>query len=171
MRTFDKKKMNLNIESLKTDRQWRSSIGMPANKFWKLLGFFSLTYEEIHGENIEERTSKSPNSPSITTYQELLFFTLFSLKAGLSYDLLGFVSGMDGSNAKRNQTLGLTILKQTLINLSLLPKQKIDSVEEFKAYFAAEKNLILDATEQAVQRPKNKEEQADMYSGKKKDIL
>ena len=40
--------------------------------------------------------------------------TLFNLKSGLTYDLLGLVSGMDASNAKRNQDAGLAILGKAL---------------------------------------------------------
>ena len=43
---------------------------------------------------------------SLQSEEELLYFTLFSLKCGLTYDLLGLVCGMDGSNAKRNQEIG-----------------------------------------------------------------
>jgi hypothetical protein len=43
----------------------------------------------------------------ITT--ELLLFTLLSLKSGLTLDLLGLMCGMDGSNVKRNQLIGLEI--------------------------------------------------------------
>jgi hypothetical protein len=53
-------------------------------------------------------------TPTLTSEEELLFFTLFSLKAGFTYDLSGFVSGMDAANAKRNQQLGLDVLQHTL---------------------------------------------------------
>jgi len=49
-----------------------------------------------------------------------------------------------------------------------MPKRSFDTVEEFQEYFNGHKKLILDGTEQRVQRPKNKEKQKTMYSGKKK---
>jgi len=106
--------------------------------------------------------------PTITSYDDLLFFTLFSLKSGLRYDLLGFVSGMDGSNAKRNQTLGLEVLKNALAKLAVLPKRNFETSQEFKEYFEQHKTLILDATEQRVQRPQANDVQKTFYSGKKK---
>ena len=121
-------------------------------------------------KTIEERTSESPNSPSITKYDDLLFFTLFSLKSGLTYDLLGLVSGFDGSNAKRNQSMGIEVLKGALSKLGVLPKREFKNVEDFKTYFESSKTLILDVTEQRTQRPQEQEEQKDNYSGKKKDI-
>lgn len=74
---------------MKTERQWRSSTGLTKDKFEILLTFFQKSYENIYGKTIEERTSESPNNPTITNYSDLLFFTLFSLKSGLTYDLLG----------------------------------------------------------------------------------
>ena len=38
---------------------------------------------------------KVPIHPVLRNHDDLLFFTLFSLKSGLTYDLLGFVSGFD----------------------------------------------------------------------------
>lgn len=162
--------MKLNISDLKTERQWRSSTGLTKGKFEILLSFFQESYENMYGKTIQERTSESPNSPSITNYSELLFFTLFSLKSGLTYDLLGFVSGIDGSNAKRNQTMGIEILKNALSKIGVLPKRNFESPQDFKTYFEEHKTLILDATEQRVQRPGDNQVQKDFYSGKKNVI-
>ena len=159
--------MKLSISGLKTDRQWRSATGMNETKFRQLLPYFAKSYESLYGKDILSRTSESPNSPSMTSYESLLFFTLFSLKSGLTYDLLGFVSGIDGSNAKRNQTLGLEVLKNALSDLGVLPKREFDDVDDFKKYFEGQKTLILDATEQRIQRPQDKVSQKEHYSGKK----
>ncbi|WP_394992997.1 hypothetical protein [Emticicia sp.] len=162
--------MKLDILDLTTERQWRSATGLTKEKFELLLTFFQKAYENLYGKTIQERTSESPNNPTMTSYSELLFFTLFSLKSGLTYDLLGFVSGIDGSNAKRNQTMGIEILKTALSEIGILPKRNFISVEEFKTYFEEHKTLILDATEQRVQRPQDDEVQKEFYSGKKKVI-
>jgi hypothetical protein len=160
--------MKLDILDLTTERQWRSSTGLSKEKFEILLVFFQESYEKIYGKTIEERTSESPNNPTIRSYSDLLFFTLFSLKSGLTYDLLGFVSGMDGSNAKRNQTMGIEILKDALSKIGVLPKRDFESPQDFKTYFEEHKSLILDATEQRVQRPQDNDVQKTFYSGKKK---
>ena len=160
--------MKLDILDLTTERQWRSSTGLTKEKFEILLGFFQESYEKIYGKTIQECTSESPNNPTITSYSDLLFFTLFSLKSGLTYDLLGFVSGIDGSNAKRNQTMGIKILKDSLSKIGVSPKRTFDSPQDFKTYFEEHKTLILDATEQRVQRPQDNDVQKTFYSGKKK---
>ena len=93
---------------------------------------------------------------------------MFSLKSGLTYDALGLVFSMTGSSAKNIQTLGLKILKMTLINISMMPIREIKSLEEFKKLFPPDEPIIFDGTEQRVQRPVNQEVRKDTYSGKKK---
>jgi len=51
-----------------------------------------------------------------------------------------------------------------------MPKGNFLNVKDFEDFFADEKQLIIDATEQAIQRPSDKEQQKECYSGKKKDI-
>ena len=109
-------------------------------------------------------------TPSLPSEEELLYFTLFSLKSALTYDLLGVVCGMDGSNAKRNQELGLTVLKEALAAAGYAPKRAFKSAAEFAAYLKKEKTLLLDGTEQRIQRPGDDEEQKACYSGKKRGI-
>ena len=96
-------------------------------------------FEEAHlklfGKTVNERESESPKESAIKTAEDLLLFTLFSLKCGLTYDLLGLVIGMDTSNAKRQQDKGITILKSMLIDKEYAPARSFGSVEEFEEYF------------------------------------
>jgi len=99
--------MNLSITNLKTDRQWRSATGLDQKRFAKLLVWFEQSYEQIYGRSFEERQAEYPGKPALSTYADLLLFTLFSFKSAgrpcrLPYDHLGFTTGMDGSTAKRN---------------------------------------------------------------------
>ena len=88
----------------------------------------------------------------------------------MTFDLLGFVTGMDAANAHRNQQKGVAVLTQTLSDKGCLPKRKFLDVKDFNAYFEKENELILDATEQAIQRPGDLDTQKDHYSGKKNSI-
>ena len=96
-----------------------------------------------------------------------MFFTLFSLKAGLPYDVLGFVSGMDAANAKRNQALGLQVWEACLRTVDCLPQRRFADAAEFAEYFQHEETVIFDGVEQRIQRPSETEAQKDHYSGKK----
>ena len=162
--------MKLSIVNLKTERQWRSATGFTEEKFRKLLQVFESVYLKDQGETLEEKKAKCPGESAIETCEELLLFTLFSLKSGLTYDNLGFVTGMDGSNAKRNQELGVHLLKEALKESGVAPKREFQSVEEFQAHFANTETLIFDGTEQRIERPQDPNGQKENYSGKKKLI-
>ena len=160
--------MKISIDDLKTERQWRSATGYTEEKFRKLLAVFEPIYIRKMGEAIEVIKAKSPRESAIKTCEDLLFFTLFSLKSGLTYDNLGLVTGMDGSNAKRNQDLGVSFLKETLQAAEVAPKREFASVEEFQELFKDAEALIIDGTEQRVERPQDEGSQKANYSGKKK---
>ena len=106
--------MKLQIADLITDRQWCAATGLTSAQFEQLLGLFTQCYFELYGQTVAARQAEIEVTPALTSEEDLLFFTLFSLKAGLTYDLLGFVSGVDTANAKRNQQLGLDVLQHTL---------------------------------------------------------
>ncbi len=154
----------------KTDREWRAVTGFDNERFNKLLSVFESAYVSQFGRSIEERLADCPGEVTFTTYRDLLLFTLWSLKSGLGYDMLGYLVGIAPSNAKRNQALGINILLKALESTGDMPKRSFQSVEEFQKYFEQHKKLILDGTEQRTQRPKDQEQQKTMYSGKKKDI-
>jgi len=94
--------MKILITDLTTERKWRSATGYDQKIFRKLLSIFEETHQKIFGKTVPEREAESPKESVIKTAEDLLLFTLFSLKCGLTYDLLGLVIGMDSSNAKRN---------------------------------------------------------------------
>ena len=71
----------------------------------QLLVLFTQSYFELFGQTVKQRHSDIEVTPSLVSEEELLLFTLFSLKSGLTYDGLGFVSGMDASNASAIKSL------------------------------------------------------------------
>ncbi len=159
--------MKLSIADLTTERQWCAATGLTLVQFEKLLPKFTQSYFELYGESVAQRQADLAITPSLQSERELLFFTLFSLKAGLTYDVLGFVSGMDASNAKRNQQLGLTVLEQTLGAAQCLPRRTFKDAADFATYLENESTLIFDGLEQRMQRPAENEVQREFFSGKK----
>ena len=83
----------------------------------------------------------------------LFFFTLFSCKSGLTYDVLGLVCGLDGATAKRRQDEGLAVLREALRLANCLPEREFQSPAELQRYFSKRRAVLLDATEFAAQRP------------------
>ena len=80
--------MKLKISDLKTDRQWRAATGFNQTRFEKLPVLFTASYLNLHGKSVAQRQADIEVTPSLSSEEELLYFTLFSLKAGLTYDLL-----------------------------------------------------------------------------------
>lgn len=159
--------MKLQIADLKTERQWRAATGFDQVRFEKLLVLFTGGYLSLYGKTVAARQAELEVTPSLTSEAELLLLTLFSLKSGLTYDLLGLVCGMDAANAKRNQALGLRVLEHTLAAVNCLPKREFRNAAEFASYLTNEETLIFDGTEQSTQRPNDDGAQKENYSGKK----
>ena len=162
--------MKLQISDLTSDRQWSAATGYTRAQFAKLLVLFTQSYFELYGQSVMQRQAEIEVTPSLTSEEELLFFTLFSMKAGLTYDLLGFVCGMDTANAPRNQQLGLDVLEPALAAAQCLPRREFKDAAEFTAYLQNETTVIIDGLEQRRQRPAADEVQRDFYSGKKSAI-
>ena len=162
--------MKIKILELRTERQWRAATGYDRPRFDQLLVLFTESYLRLYGQSVAQRQAEIEVTASLKSEEELLFFTLFSIKSGLTYDLLGLVCGMDRANAKRNQVLGLSVLEHALSAAGCLPKREFNSKEEFTEYLKNEKVLIFDGTEQRMQKPCENEVQKAHYSGKKKAI-
>lgn len=157
-------------KKLKSERQWRASIGLKATQFYNLSKEIGHSYERVFGQTLPERQGNSSQESIFKSYEEVLFFVLFSLKSGLTYDVLGAVFEMDGSSAKRIQESYLPILKGALSHLQVMPKREFADVKEFQAFFEQDEELIFDGTEHRIQRPSGHDRQKPFYSGKKKTI-
>ena len=74
---------------------------------------------------------------------------------------------MNASNAQSNFKRYLPLIRRMLAKQSLLPARDFQ-LEEWKQTIESEKDIIIDATEIPIQRPKNQERQKEVFSGKKK---
>jgi hypothetical protein len=162
--------MAINYKEVRNDRQWKASTGLSEEQFFTLVKMFGEAYERLFGVSMTDRQSNSTSESTFKTYEDLLFFSLYSLKSGLTYDLLGLTFGLDGANAYQNQALGLRVLRAALEHGGHMPKRAYQSVEEFKEHWSEESEILIDATEQRRQRPANQQDQKEDFSGKKKHI-
>ena len=158
----------LNYELVKSERQWKSVVGISSLQFHKLCNEFGLSFEKIYHINIEGLSLNLKTQFLLPTYEDCLFFVLFQLKNGLSYDSLGLLIGTDGGNAHINFEKYLTVLESSLIEMGKMPKRAFSNLAEFETYFKENKDIILDATEHPTQRPKGYKAQKEAYSGKKR---
>ena len=162
--------MALSYQDIRDERTWKATTGLTSTKFHELTKHFQRVYEEVLGESMQQRQDKAKDEATFTTYADLLFFLLYSIKTGSTYDVLAFNFGMDRANAFRNQSFGMRLLRMTLAQTGDLPKRVYASVDEFQQDMEAHESLLLDATEQRRQRPGNEQDQRQDYSGKKKPI-
>lgn len=104
--------MQLTTESLRTPHQWWAVLGCDAHDFQSLLVIFREAYHALPHAQLADRMLLKPIKSRIATEEELLFFTLFSCKSGLTYDVRGYEYGMNGATAKRRQEKGLEMLRE-----------------------------------------------------------
>ena len=159
--------MKIQLSDLTTERKWRAATGFDKQRFEKLLKLFKEFYVKIYGKPVQERQVQTEISYGLKSEEEWLFFTWFSLKSGLTYELLGLVCGMEASNAKRKQQTGVKGLQRRFQERGYAPKRKFMNINDFLEYVADTEELIIDATEQTIQRPSDKKNQKQFYSGKK----
>lgn len=160
--------MPIRHEDIRTQRQWRAATGLTEEQFRDLHVRFAHAFEELFDATLAERQGDSSQAPVFTTYAELLFFGLYSLKSGLTYDLLALSFGLSISRAHAIQATVLAVLRAALTRGGYMPKREYATVAEFVADWQAEGAIMLDATEHRRQRPGNQDVQKETYSGKKK---
>ena len=159
--------MSASYKTLTTDRQWKATTGLSKKKFRELTKSFKKTFVSVFGMELSERQSHSSVEAHLKSYQDYLFFILFSLKSGLTYDALGFVFGMSGSNAMKIQREGIQLLSMALTNLEVMPIRVFEDVKAFESNIPEDDIIKIDGTEQPIQRPGNQQDQKSRYSGKK----
>lgn len=156
------------------ERLFKALTGLSKAEFQKLLPLFVESYYEIRQEKYEQSKSKRKRKPGggqkgkLKSMALKLFFILYYLKTYPTFDVLGFVFGLDRARACTNVHALAPILQRALSKLGMLPKRAFESVEEMKAAFENIKDLFIDVTEREQARPKDNEEQRKKYSGKKK---
>jgi hypothetical protein len=156
-----------NIHSM-SPRLWKSTTGLSKQQFSILLTKFQICYESYYESTLTEGfESLNIKNPILETYETCLFFVLFQLKNGLTFDILGFIFNTDGSNAHRNFERYLFVLEMTLEQEQMLPKRIYQTVEDLIAHLADETELIFDGTEFPIERPTDSEKQKNAFSGKK----
>ena len=167
----------LNIDrALGDDRLIKAITGLSASEFNKLIESFREEFQneaqakyEI-GVELENRERKPGGGRigNLGSYTTKLFFILFYFKCHPTFDILGFIFDLDRSNANRNTHNFTQILEKALGREMVLPKRKINNLEELLAAFPGVRDLLIDGTERPIQRPKDDEKQKENYSGKKK---
>lgn len=156
--------------ALHSDRLCASLTGLRVAEFNDLVPQFANNYKEywINLRDDRKRKVGAGRKGKLPTIEEKLFASLMYLKVYPTFDVFGFHIGCNRSQAKRRIDHLFPVLETTLRRRLVLPQRKITSVEEFQRLFPEIKEIMVDATERKVERPKNKKKQNKTYSGKKK---
>lgn len=161
----------LNIKKiLSQDRLLRATTGLNRKAFDQLLVDFRIVYLSfpIKRKNPRQRKTGAGRKAKLITMEQKLFYILFYFKCYPTFDLASVIFDFDRSQAHRWVHRLQPILETTLGEKKVLPLRKISSIQEFIEHFPSVKEVIIDGTERPICRPKDKEEQKQNYSGKKK---
>jgi hypothetical protein len=166
------------LEKIRDDRQMKAMTGLSQEKFGQLLPTFSRVYEQERAKAYEKglaagTRSRKPGGGQKGKLPQLadkLYFILSYYKTYPTFDELGTRFDLARSKAHEQVSQLSPILHQTLLALGFLPEREFESVEAFRARIQDWDQLLMDVTERPQQRPKNNEQQTELYSGKKNDI-
>ncbi|HYT45028.1 MAG TPA: transposase family protein [Methylomirabilota bacterium] len=147
-------------------------IGISYAQFVALLPKFSSALRKAENDKAwKKRRIREPGGgrkATLKTDAEKLFFILLYYKAYPTFRFAQVMFGFD----KRNIQLWVRFLEQALfeaVGYELeLPKRKIRNQQEWLEICPQLSDFLVDSTERAIQRPKDKEKQKQYYSGKKK---
>ena len=159
--------------AMRNNRIMKSLTGLSRAKFKELLPYFEIIVIEEQSKKIKQNKNRKRKpgagvKHTLKTIELQLFFILFYIKVYPTFDLAGFIFGVDRSQTCRWTHKLLPILEKALDRKLVLPKRKIQNIEEFISFFPDVKDVFIDGTERTIQRPKDSKKQRINYSGKKK---
>ena len=154
----------------KTPRGWQATIGLDEQCFMQVTQECEEAYKILHDGSFSEVLLANPQGKiaKFKSISDLIFYTLCMLKSGITFDYAAFLYQFDQANAHRNFVNGINLLHYVLDQNGFLPLRSFDGPEQFECQFSRSDTLLIDATEQRIQRPQDQEGQRDAYSGKKK---
>src|SRR3989338_4603180 len=153
---------------LKNTRLVRAVLGIKKETFEKLL----VTFKQILREEAESKDRKRAygggSNGNIKEPRKKLFFILWYLKVYPTFDVAAYVFASSKTRTQVWAQKILPILEKTLKRKLVLPKRRINSVEEFFQMFPQDKEVMLDGVERPTMRSQKSKTQHKHYSGKKK---
>ena len=154
--------MMLSYERAKsaTEEQFKALTSLTKAEFEELLIIFSEVWRE---------TDKGRGSPEkLSRCEDKLLFILFYLKNYPIQEVLGFLFGIDQSQANRWIMVLSKVLRTALERRGYMPARTASQLEELGNQLL-QSDLIIDGVERPIQRPTEEETQKQYYSGKKKE--
>jgi hypothetical protein len=153
---------------LKEERLLLSLTGMRISEFKRLVETFEKVLVSSLARCNRQRAVGAGRKGALKDVQSKVFYILFYLKVYPTYDLAGFIFGVDRSRCFHWTKRLMPLLEKALGRHVVLPKRQIRSVEEFMTLCPDVKDLFLDGTERPTQRPQKSKLYKKRYSGKKR---
>ena len=159
----------MNIDKvLENNRLTRAILGVRKETFEKLLVTFTQILREEAESKKRKRAYGGGSNGNIKEPRKKLFFILWYLKVYPTFDVAAYVFASSKTRTHIWVHNILPLLEKTLGRKLVLPKRKINSVEEFFTLFPEVKEVMLDGVERPTVRSKKAKQQNKHYSGKKK---
>ena len=155
------------------EREFRALFGMSPVMFVKLLPAFEESIAELkqkaeaNRDRPRQRKAGAGRKLTLRSVASQLAFVLFYFKCYAILDDLADRVGFHRSNASRNANRLLDVLLHALAKLNVLPKRKFETPAELHEFLMGIEEIVIDATERPILRPKDASEQKEAYSGKK----
>lgn len=147
-------------------------ISITAPEFDLVLPFFETafdTYFKHHtlAGKVRIRTACRRNDSVFKQAEDGLFFILFYLKSYPIEDVLATIFDMHQSQVSVWKKLLLQILEDSFVTMKVLPSRDNKKLNALIKEMGLTE-IIIDATERQIQRPKDNDVQKEYYSGKKR---
>ncbi len=162
----------------KKPRHFHNFTGLTPEQFAMLLVDLTVAYEQAEAKRIAEmqrQRAAGGGRKAHLSLAEKLLVTLMYLRLYLTQPLLSYLFGLDASNISRTISSIRPLLAQVLpvpVQESLLAerakdKKPIATLEELLEKHPEFREVLVDATEQELRKPKDKLQRRQRYSGKK----
>jgi hypothetical protein len=164
----------LTYAKLKSNRRkFLALTGLTPKEFKLLLPAFERAYSRVHpttktlAGTVRRRQPGGGRKSPLALSEQKLLFALVYLKAYPLQVVLGELFDLSQSRANRWIHQLLPILQRTLKDLGVRPERNPRQFARHERKYAEPHDLIIDGTERRRQRPKNKAQRDELYSGHK----
>ena len=142
-------------------------------EFKQLLSYFQKAWDcyvqgsYINRSDRQRQYGGGRDESTLVSIEDKLLFILYYLKAYPLQEIIAYEFGMRQGNANEWIHILTRVLKKALDDGGHLPERDPQKLEDV-INKSSEGEYAIDGTERRIQRPKDKEEQEQYYSGKKK---
>lgn len=170
-------------------KHFHNFTGLTPEQFDELLGAIEPLYEQAEQErlgNPDRLRAKGAGRNFNLELAERLLMSLMYFRLYVTQTLLGYLFDLDTSNVSReingrmlgvlSEVLPVPARDEPLLNLTLAAsggggerkKKKISTLEELLEKHPEFEEVLIDATEQELPKPRDKGRRKELYSGKRK---